>query len=131
MIKIVNSLFPIEDYIAMTVWPFIFIQKKNERLYDEVADNHEHIHGRQQIEMLVVGIILAIGLWFVIGWWSLFALPIFFYEYGIEYLLRSIFGKARNPYRALLVEREAYANQYDMDYLKHRKPFAWLTYINK
>ena len=131
MKKIVNTLIPTVEFTASTFWPFIFIQKKNERLYDDVADNHEHIHGRQQIEMLIVGIILAIGLYFVIGWWSLFALPIFFYEYGIEYLLRSIFGKARNPYRALLVEREAYANQYDMDYLKHRKPFAWLTYINK
>ena len=129
MIKIVNSLFPIEDYIAMTVWPFIFIQKKNERLYDDVADNHEHIHGRQQIEMLVVGIILAIGLWFVIGWWCLFALPIFYYWYCIEYLLRSIFGKSRNPYRAISFENEAYINEHDMEYLKHRTPFAWIKYI--
>ena len=121
MIKIVNSLFPIEDYIAMTVWPFIFIQKKNERLYDDVADNHEHIHGKQQIEMFIVGIILAIGLYFVIGWWCLLALPIFFYWYGIEYLLRSIFGSG-NAYRKLLVEQEAYDHENDMEYLSKRNP---------
>ena len=130
MKKIVNSLIPIEDYIALTFWPLIFVQEANERLYDDVADNHEHIHGRQQIEMLIVGIVLAVGLYFVIGWWCLFALPIFFYWYVIEYALRSIFGTG-DAYRKILVEREAYANEHDMDYLKHRKPFAWLTYVNK
>ena len=128
MIKVVNSIFPIEDYIAMTVWPVVFIQKANERLYDEVADNHENIHGRQQIEMLIVGIVLAIGLYFLIGWWCLFALPVFCWWYCIEYMLRSIFGKG-NAYRNISFEREAYANETDFNYLKNRRLFAWIKHI--
>ena len=130
MKKIVNDIIPVEGYIAATFWPFVFVRKELKYRFDEVAERHENIHGRQQIEMLIVGIVLATGLYFVIGWWCLLALPIFFWWYLIEYVLRSIFGTG-DAYRKILVEREAYANEHDMDYLKHRKPFAWLTYVNK
>ena len=128
MKKIVNKIIPAIGYIAMTFWPLLFIRKENAYQFDDVAENHENIHARQQIEMLIVGTVIAVGLYFLIGWWCLFALPIFYYWYCIEYLLRSIFGKARNPYRAISFENEAYTNEHDMEYLKHRTPFAWLKY---
>ena len=127
MKKIVNNIIPAIGFIAMTFWPFIFIRKENAYQYDGVADNHENIHGRQQVEMLIVGAALAVGLWFVIGWWSLFALPIFFWWYLIEYMLRSIFGTG-DSYRKISFEAEAFANERDMEYLKHRKAFAWIKY---
>ena len=127
MKKIVNKIIPAIGYIAMTFWPLLFIRKENAYQFDDVAENHENIHARQQIEMLIVGAVLAVGLYFLIGWWCLFALPIFFWWYLFEYILRSIFGTG-NAYRKIVFEAEAFANEKDMEYLKHRTPFAWLKY---
>lgn len=105
MIIVKNKLIPFDGYKAMTVWPFIFVRTE----LGEVDLNHEKIHGRQQIEMLWV---------------------VFFIWYGIEYLLRSIFG-GYNPYRKISFEREAYDNDVDLDYLKHRRFWAFLKYIKE
>lgn len=128
MKKIINHFIPYEDFIAMTVWPFIFVRSELKYLFDDVGENHENIHGRQQVEMLIVGLVLA-GILALVGcgWWSLLALPVFFWWYLIEYLLRAIFGIG-NAYRKLLFEQEAYANEKDFTYLKHRRPFAWIGY---
>ena len=128
MIKVVNDLLPCEDFIATTIWPFIFVQRANERLFDDVAENHEEIHASQQVEMLVVGAILTLILSSFIGWWSVLALPIYYWWYIIEFMLRSIFGTG-NAYRNISFEREAYMNEHDKDYLSKRKHFAWLKYM--
>ena len=128
MIKIVNSIIPFEGFIATTVWPLIFVRRDESWKFDDTAENHENIHGRQQVEMLLAGLVLA-GILALVGcgWWSLLALPVFFWWYLIEYLLRAIFGTG-NAYRKLLFEQEAYANEKDFTYLEHRRPFAWIGY---
>lgn len=132
MKKIVNELIPTESYIAMTLWPVIFIQKLNERLFDNTAENHENIHGCQQLEMLVVGIVLAIGFYFVIGLWSLFFLPIFFWLYLLEYVIRIlIYWDADEAYRNISTEQEAYDHEAEVGYLHVRKHFAWMRYMFK
>ena len=131
MKKIISKHFPFAGYKAMTVWPFIFIRDGMAWAYDERTDRHEHIHGMQQVEMLIVGILIAIVL-FVVGcrWWSLLALPIFFYWYGIEYLIRWAYYRNRiTAYKNISFEREAYAKEDDVVYLDSRKPFAWVKYI--
>ena len=131
MKKIISKHFPFAGYKAMTVWPFIFIRDGMAWAYDERTDRHEHIHGMQQVEMLIVGILIAIVL-FVVGcrWWSLLALPIFFYWYGIEYLIRWAYYRNRiTAYKNISFEREAYAKEDDVVYLDSRKPFVWVKYI--
>lgn len=62
--------------------------------------NHEKIHLRQQLELLV--------------------LP-FFFIYIVEFLIRLLqFRSWKLAYRNISFEREAYGNEKDLDYLKTR-----------
>lgn len=91
----------------MTIWPFIFVRR--ECTMDDVDINHERIHMRQQMEMLVIPFLL----WYIIEW-----------------LLRSIFGTG-NAYRNISFEREAYAYEKNMEYLTWRKFWAWIRFLRK
>lgn len=68
--------------------------------------NHERIHTRQMLEMLI----LPYYIWYATEW--LIRLP--------------MKGRA---YELLSFEREAYSHMHDLTYLQHRKPFAWRKYL--
>ena len=71
----------------MAIWPFILIKEKR-FTEDFVFMNHEKIHFRQQIEMLVIP---------------------FYIWYCLEFLLRWIqYKKKRLAYLNISFEREAY-----------------------
>lgn len=95
-----------KDVIAMTLCPFILVKKgyKEEVSAEEYAVtlNHESIHVRQQLEMLI--------------------LP-FYIAYGLNWLINVIQRKS-DPYWEIIFEQEAYNHQDDMNYLKTRKLFA-------
>lgn len=108
MIQVRNKIIPFGGYKAMTVWPFIFI-KKNANITDKLI-NHEEIHGRQQLEMLLI---------------------FFYLWYGIEWLIKFLF-KYRNYNTAsknISFEREAYENDDNLSYLEDRKLYSWFKYI--
>ena len=131
MKKIVNNIIPFEGFIALTIFPFIFIRKDEEKKFDKTTENHESIHGEQQIEMGIIGIILTLILFLFTGsLWSFLLSPVYFWWYLIEWLLRSMFGTG-NAYRNISFEREAYANERDLNYLYDRTLFAWLGYMKK
>lgn len=44
MIKIFSNIIPFEGFLAMTVWPFVFIRKELRQKYTATVDRHEHIH---------------------------------------------------------------------------------------
>lgn len=92
-----------KNIIGITLCPFgIYVDDNNIRTI-----NHEKIHWQQQLELIV--------------------LP-FYILYGLEYLIKLIiYGK--DAYRNLSFEREAYANDKNLDYLKTRKHYAWIKYI--
>jgi|TARA_R110000803_G_scaffold51576_1_gene106470 hypothetical protein len=94
------------DVYAITLWPFVFIRDHG----DEVTINHEKIHLRQQVELLILG---------------------FYLLYGFFWLKSYI--KHRDKARAyyeIPFEREAYSMQNDMQYLsKSRRFWAWLTFL--
>lgn len=109
MIIIRNNLIPFLGFSAMTVWPFIFVHKS--AWYSNDTDRHERIHGRQQLEMLL----LPFYLW-----------------YGVEYLVRLCITRSRSrAYRSISFEQEAYTHERDQDYLSHRKWYAWMKYLFK
>jgi hypothetical protein len=92
----------------LTVFPFVVVRDRNAQDY-LVLMNHERIHLRQQLELLV--------------------LP-FFVIYGLDYLVNLI--RYRNKYvayRNVVFEREAYQNENDLDYLKSRSFWRFLTYL--
>lgn len=104
-----NDIIPFKGFMAMCLWPFIFVRKSAASRFNVVANNHEHIHGEQQKEMLVI---------FFLLW------------YCIERLVRLVqYKNAHTAHRNISFEREAYANQDDLVYLSGRKRFAWCKYL--
>ena len=97
--------------VGMTLFPFILIDRDyfnrvSEKTYAETI-NHETIHIRQALEMLVVGFYL----WYVVEW------------------LIKLFRYGKSAYVNLSFEREAYFNAMDLDYLKDRKFWAFIKYL--
>ncbi len=72
--------------------------------------NHERIHARQQLEMLVIPFLI----WYV-----------------LEYLILRLKYNHDDSYRNIVFEREAYLNESDLDYLKKRKRFSFLKFYGK
>lgn len=87
---------------GITLFPFIILKDK-ESLNKPNLIQHEQIHIRQQLELLVI---------------------FFYLWYIIEYLIKRIkTGSWREAYKNISFEKEAYAHQHDSNYLKNR-PFG-------
>jgi len=92
---------------AITLWPFGIYLALDRYLNNKELINHESIHWMQSREML----------------------GIFFYLfYGLEWVVK-IFMYGKKAYINLSFEREAHANQNNLNYLNTRKRFAWLKYL--
>lgn len=97
-----------KGYAAITLYPFVFIRDKSLKK-DERLINHERIHLRQQLELLI--------------------LP-FYIFYVLEFLVRFI--RYRNwhlAYVNISFEREAFINDCNMQYLKKRRFWQFLKYL--
>lgn len=102
-----NNVLPEKGFIAMTVWPFVFIRKKYKNEDLSVTMNHEKIHAEQQKELLMLGY------------------SMFYIIYAIGHLWRLLkYRDADKAYRQSPFEREAYAHEKDMTYLDRRKHYA-------
>lgn len=98
-----------KGYRGLTAFPFVFVKYKIDK-ENVVFVNHERIHLRQQLELLV--------------------LP-FFVLYVLEYFVRLIQYKNKDlAYRNISFEREAYANESNTNYLKKKQFFSFTKYIN-
>jgi len=104
-----NNIIPFPGFMAMCLFPYIFVRKVAAGRYNVVANNHEHIHAEQQKEMLIV---------------------LFLIWYVAEWLCRLVqYRNRKQAYRNISFEREAYANEKDLGYIPNRKRFAWVRYI--
>lgn len=92
----------------MALFPFVLVKEKH--LADnEILMNHELIHIRQQLELLI----LPFYLW-----------------YGMEYFIRlAQYKNHYQAYRNISFEREAYQNQKKCNYLKNRKLWSFIRYL--
>ncbi len=86
------------DAAAVALFPFIVISPDVMVTKDLI--NHERIHLRQQLELLIIP---------------------FFIWYFIEF--------KRKGYWNISFEREAYDNEYNLTYLKKRRIFAFRRYL--
>ena len=93
---------------AAAFFPFIIFRDETQVVPWVI--NHERIHFRQQTDLLFV------GAWILWGIEWVYARCVLRKDWKEAYLLGS-------------GEQEAYRNQQDFDYLKHRKPFAQLWYL--
>lgn len=76
-----------------------FIILPSDTVVDDILINHEKIHLRQQLELFIIPFYI----------WYLYSL----YRYG---------------YMNISFEKEAYANESDLYYLKRRKRYSFMKY---
>lgn len=73
--------------------------------------NHEFIHFRQQIELLIIP---------------------FYILYLLNYLINLIqYHDHMEAYRNIVFEREAYENDSNLSYLSKRRFAAWTSYLRR
>ncbi len=92
---------------GVTIFPFIFLRFSADK-HNEILINHEQIHIRQALEMLIIP---------------------FYIWYLIEFLVKYIENKNWNiAYHQISFEKEAYANEMNLDYLNERSFWSFLKY---
>ncbi|WP_291285363.1 hypothetical protein [Flavobacterium sp.] len=97
-----------KGYRGMAVFPFVILKYDTDK-ENAVFVHHEKIHLRQQLELLVIP---------------------FYVFYVLEYAIRLIQYKNKElAYRNISFEREAYANETHLNYLKNRRFFGFLNYL--
>jgi len=131
---IYNNIIPFKGSKAVTIWPLIFARKSAKWLKD-YEENHEKIHLRQQMEVLVMSamiILMAVLSLDLSRWWMFTSFGVYYTWYGLEWLIRlAVYRDTHMAYRNIAVEQEAYLNERDMAYLNQRKAFVWVRYIGK
>ena len=92
---------------GITLFPFIILRNKDFK-NNKILINHEKIHLRQQLELLII----------------------FFYVwYVVEYYYWYIKLKNKDlAYKSISFEREAYAMEEDLNYLETRKIWSFWKY---
>ena len=107
MILISKYIVP-RGYLSITIFPFIFLRSKDLTANWRLV-NHERIHLKQQVELLI--------------------LP-FYLLYALEFIVRLMqYKKWSLAYRHISFEREAYDNESDKCYLKSRFFWSFLSYF--
>lgn len=105
---------------GITLWPFVFIAEEKPTQVELEKDpllagamermgNHERIHIAQATELLVVP--------FYALWLSDFCCGLIRHK-----------GDAKEAYRHIRLEQEAFDHEHDMAYLQRRQLFAWRNY---
>lgn len=108
MIFLVNKRLLRKNFSGMTVWPFIIIREHHQKT-DVRFVNHECIHLKQQLELLIL---------------------FFYIWYFIEFFINLMKYKDKHrAYHNICFEREAYANENDLDYLKNRRFWGFLRFL--
>lgn len=106
MIIIRTSILPFKGFTAINLMGLLFVHHGVYLSNDLI--NHERIHTAQQREMLFV---------------------FFYLAYVIEWLVR--LPMRGNAYRNISFEREAYANEHNLEYLQSRRPYAWRRHMHR
>jgi len=97
-----------KNFIGIAIFPFIILRDKKLKNNPTII-NHEKIHLIQQLELLIF---------------------LFYIWYIIEFFIRLIISKDQNKaYRNISFEKEAYANEDNLNYLKNRKFYSFLNYL--
>lgn len=108
MFFVVNKYLIPKGFRGLTAYPFVFLKYRIDK-ENPVFMNHERIHLKQQLELLI--------------------LP-FFIWYFLEYLFLLLqYNNKNHAYRNISFEREAYTNESNMDYLKKRRIFSFWKYL--
>ena len=108
MILIVFKYLTPRGFRGLTLFPFVFMADKDDKL-DLVFVNHEKIHMRQQLELLILPFYIWYFLEFLVRW----------FQYKNKFV----------AYKNISFEREAYGNEKDLNYLKQRSLWWFIKYL--
>jgi hypothetical protein len=98
-----------KGFVAVSIWPFVWVRNKKEACSDKILLHQEKIHHQQQKELLLIG---------------------FFVWYLLEFLgLYLKYQNAKKAYRQVSFEKEAYENEHNLDFLKNRKRWNFMRYL--
>lgn len=92
---------------GITIFPFIFLRESAFK-ENKILINHEKIHIRQQLELLII----FFYLWYVVEYYY------WYFSLKDKHL----------AYRNISFEREAYAMEEDLNYLETRKIWSFWKY---
>lgn len=108
---IYNRFIPFGSYHGLNLFGTIFVQQRWGKMEPHEL-NHEFIHTYQQWEMTYV---------------------LFYLWYCAEFLVRLVQYRfnIEKAYFNISFEREAYANERNKDYVRHRHPMAWTKYLHR
>lgn len=108
MFLIVTKYLIPKGFRGLTIFPFVFVKYSSDKK-NLIFVNHELIHLRQQMELLIIP---------------------FFVVYFLEFFLRLFqYRNVDLAYRNISFEREAYANEKDLYYIKQRSFWKFLNYM--
>ena len=102
-----NRFLPPKQFIAINLFGVMFVKRGKAKFINERTFRHERIHTQQMNELLYVP---------------------FYLLYFVEWLVKLCFY-GRKAYYHISFEREAFANDRNVDYLSIRKRFAWVKYL--
>lgn len=107
---IYSNILPVKGFRAINLFGIVFARKDEPTLTQRII-NHETIHSRQIVELLVFG---------------------FYMWYILEWIFRWIqYKDPYKGYRNISFEREAFSNDADFSYPKNRKFFGFYRYMKK
>ena len=103
--------FPPGSFHGINLFGIVFAQRRWGKMGPEEL-NHELIHTLQQWEM---------------------AFLLFYLWYGVEYVVRLLQYRfdTTKAYYNISFEREAYANERNLDYPRKRRVYAWWRYLRE
>lgn len=100
---IYNKYIPFKGFMMINLFGLLFAREEYKNSINKYDINHEMIHTAQMKELLYIP---------------------FYIRYLLEYLFNLlIYWDKNKAYRNICFEKEAYNNQYDLAYLKTRKPY--------
>lgn len=110
MFVIVTKYLIPKGYNGLTLFPFVMIRNDFDKK-NKVLINHEKIHIKQQKQLLVLPFLI----WYI-----------------VEFLFRWMQFRDKNvAYRNISFEREAYANEQNLNYVKEMSFWSFLNYLKK
>lgn len=108
MFLVVSKYLIPKGYRGLSFFPFVVVKYRFDK-ENLIFINHEKIHLRQQLELLI--------------------LPFYFW-YILEFFVRWFQYKNKDlAYRNISFEREAYANEKNLKYIKQRPFWGNLKYL--
>lgn len=98
-----NNYIPFKGFLCINLFGILFVRDRLRDKLNDVVINHEAIHTAQMKELLYIG---------------------FYVWYVIEWLFRLVqYGFSKKAYKNISFEKEAFANENNLEYLKERRHY--------